>query len=487
METPGRCLGDTMSGEHDIIVSTKEKLNDVSKSFCLAKWLQVTIHLDKGHTHSCHHPSIHKIPLREVEHDPGALHNTIYKQKQQAMMIEGIRPPECQYCWNVEDLPGDHYSDRYLKSADSQWAGEHMIQEVVERVKAGEKIKPRYMEVSFSNACNFKCGYCSPLFSSKWASEVENHGPYILATHDYADVKYMKSSGSYPIHHKEYNPYVEAFWKWWPELVNELKVFRITGGEPFLDDNTFKIMDELLKTPNPEMELSFNSNLGVPWSIIDKYIKKINLLLDNNCIRRSVLYTSVDAHGAQAEYGRHGLDYAVWLENVDNILTKVPDLKMTIMCTTNILSITSFKKLLEDVLALKKKHTNKHRNMPLTIDMSILRWPIHYCVSILPSKYADLMDDSLKFMIDNQENANGNAPYDGFFIFEIEKMKRFIETIRQPINQEHTTLESTKAQQDFKLFVDEHDKRRGSYFLKTFPELEEFYRDCEKLHNNANP
>ena len=476
-----------MSGEHDIILSTKQKLNDVSSSFCLAKWLQVTIHLDKGHNHSCHHPTIHEIPLREVENDPGALHYTTFKQKQQALMLEGVRPPECQYCWNVEDLPGDHYSDRYLKSADSQWAGEHMIQEVVERAKAGEKINPRYVEVSFSNACNFKCGYCSPLFSSKWASEVENHGPYILATTHYNDIEYMKSRGTYPIHHKEYNPYVEAFWQWWPELIKELKVFRITGGEPLLDDNTFRIMDELVKTPNPKMELSFNSNLGLPGSVINKYIQKINLLLENNYIRRSVLYTSVDAHGAQAEYGRHGLDYDVWLENVDNILTKVPDLKITIMCTTNILSITSFKRLLEDVLSLKKKHINEHRNMPLTIDMSILRWPIHYCVSILPSKYADLMEDSLQFMIDNQENTNGNAPFEGFFIFEIEKMRRFIETIRQPINQEHTTLESTKAQQDFKLFVDEHDKRRGTNFLETFPELEEFYQECEKLHAGSIP
>jgi hypothetical protein len=33
--------------------------------------------------------------------------------------------------------------------------------------------------------------------------------------------------------------------------------------------------------------------------------------------------------------------------------------------------------------------------------------------------------------------------------------------------------------------VDEHDKRRGTNFLKTFPELEEFYRECEQHCNNA--
>ena len=29
---------------------------------------------------------------------------------------------------------------------------------------------------------------------------------------------------------------------------------------------------------------------------------------------------------------------------------------------------------------------------------------------------------------------------------------------------------------NFKKFVDEHDRRRGTDFVKTFPELEEFYR-----------
>ena len=74
-----------MSDYYNDALSAKTKLATVSDSFCLAKWLQVTIHLDKGHTHSCHHPPIHEIPLREVERDPGALHNTTHKQKQQAV------------------------------------------------------------------------------------------------------------------------------------------------------------------------------------------------------------------------------------------------------------------------------------------------------------------------------------------------------------------------------------------------------------------
>ena len=50
----------------------KQKLDNVSSSFCLAKWYQVTIHLQNGHTHSCHHPGTHKVPLDELINNPTA-------------------------------------------------------------------------------------------------------------------------------------------------------------------------------------------------------------------------------------------------------------------------------------------------------------------------------------------------------------------------------------------------------------------------------
>ena len=40
---------------------TKIALDKVSTSYCVAKWNQVTIHLGTGMTHSCHHPTVHKI------------------------------------------------------------------------------------------------------------------------------------------------------------------------------------------------------------------------------------------------------------------------------------------------------------------------------------------------------------------------------------------------------------------------------------------
>ena len=75
----------------------KEKLDEVGCGFCLAKWTQVTLHLQNGHTHSCHHPDTHKIPLDELENNPSALHNTEFKKLKRKEMLEGGRPKECDY------------------------------------------------------------------------------------------------------------------------------------------------------------------------------------------------------------------------------------------------------------------------------------------------------------------------------------------------------------------------------------------------------
>ena len=41
------------------------------------------------------------------------------------------------------------------------------------------------------------------------------------------------------------NPYINAWWKWWPEMSKTLNILRITGGEPLLHKTTFKLFEEL--------------------------------------------------------------------------------------------------------------------------------------------------------------------------------------------------------------------------------------------------
>ena len=89
-------------------------------------------------------------------------------------MLQGARPEECDYCWNVEDN-SDRFSDRIFKSGES-WSYPFMNE--IKNLDWRDDYNPKYVEVAFSNACNFKCSYCAPPFSTQWMEEIERFGPY---------------------------------------------------------------------------------------------------------------------------------------------------------------------------------------------------------------------------------------------------------------------------------------------------------------------
>ena len=146
----------------------QEKLNATSKSLCLAKWQQVSLHLTTGHTNSCYHPPLHKIPTDQLEENPSALHNTPIKIAARKQMLKGEFPDECSYCWNIEK--DNNLSDRAYRSGEP-WAAQHF--DDIASGSLTNNVTPSYVEVNFNSACNLSCSYCSPQFSTSWMKEIK--------------------------------------------------------------------------------------------------------------------------------------------------------------------------------------------------------------------------------------------------------------------------------------------------------------------------
>lgn len=453
---------------------TKDKLDGVGCGFCLAKWTQVTIHLGAGLTHSCHHPVQHKIPLSELKRNPSALHNTTYKKDKRKQMLEGKRPSECNYCWKIEDS-SNSFSDRIFKSTEP-WSADQFEQ--ISKSNWREDYNPRYVEVSFSNTCNFKCAYCGPQYSSKWVEEIEKHGHYDLS-YRYNSVDDLRAKNEMPYKQSEHNPYVDAFWEWWPDLFKDLHTFRITGGEPLLAKDTFKVLEYIQEHSdiNPNISLAINTNLGSPDAIIDRFIEIAKDLSDNNKVRELIIFTSVEAVGKQAEYTRNGLDYEKFWENVEKILTVLPKVTINIMSTFNALSVFTYSDLIERVFQAKKKYSNNQRYWisAIQLDTSYLRYPSHLSVKILDKKHKDLILESAKKALYYGMTEFVQGSY-GFSNTEIQKIKRLYD---YAIHEDEFDVE--KNRKDFVKFVDELDKRRDTNFVKTFPELKKFYDTYKKI------
>lgn len=463
------------TGENPLYVDMKRELDSVGCGFCLAKWTQVTMHLQTGHTHSCHHPRTHKIPVAEIKRNPSALHNTRYKKMRRKEMMEGKRPEECDYCWNIEDT-SNNFSDRVYKSTET-WSKPYLNE--IKNSSWRQDYNPKYVEVSFANTCNFKCSYCGPQFSSTWMKEIKSSGGYPTSD-NFNDVRQMEKEDSLPIPHKDYNPYVEAFWKWWPELYRSLHTFRITGGEPLLSKDTWKVLDYIIdnKNPNRNLQLGINSNLGVDDRIIDKFIEKIKKIEDENRVREFIIFTSVDTWGKHAEYIRHNLVFNKFWDNINKILNECPRLNVTIMCTYNALSIPNFPKLIEGVYNLKDTYGSNDRywNSAVFLDSSYLRHPSHQTVQVLPESFAEDIYKQTQLM-----EFYGTPDFDkrlvGYSDIEVQKIKR----IHDWMLSEKDAVNIFNNRQNFYRFFSEHDRRRGTDFKKTFPELTEFYEQCKEL------
>jgi organic radical activating enzyme len=456
-------------------VDIRTSLNDQGAGFCLAKWTQVTMHLQLGHTHSCHHPKTHQIPLRELKRNPTALHNTMYKKRRRKEMLEGQRPDECDYCWNVEDS-SNRFSDRTFKSAEN-WSYPYMDE--IKQLGWRDDYNPKYVEVSFSNACNFKCSYCGPAFSTKWMEESEKYGAY-PTTDAFNDLTYLKQEGKMPMPVTKANPYVDAFWNWWPNLYEDLHTFRITGGEPLMSQDTWKVLDYIIEHPNPnkKLNLAINSNLGVVDKLVDRFIEKVQKICEEDRVKEFVIFTSVDSWGEQAEYIRNGLEFNRFWDNCHKVLEKCPKVILTYMVTYNALSVPNYDKLIRGVYNLKTEYGSDDRywNSATFLDTSYLRHPTHQTVQVLEPHWADKIYADAQ-LVDFLGVPLFEKEYIGYSDVEIQKLKRTYDWMKSPIDEKR--LETQRR--NFGYFFRAHDERRGTDFCATFPELEEFYRKCLEI------
>jgi organic radical activating enzyme len=436
----------------------------ISPTFCMAKWHHTTIYLATGETHSCYHPAPHKIPLEEIKHNPSALHNTKEKKEQRRHMIKGEKPSGCNYCWKIEAMGKDFVSDRHIKTASIYTPDR--LKEINEN-GFNYDINPEYIEISFSNECNFKCGYCHPKASSRYYNEIKQHGPYETSTDHRQDIDW------FDIYQKEDdNPYVEAFWKWWPEVSKTLNILRITGGEPLMHKSTWELFERLDKDPKPHLQIEINSNMGVKPKLVEKLVSAVKKLKAEGKIKSFKLYTSIDTWTGRAEYTRTGLDIKLWERNLDYYLSNT-GWPVTFMITFNLFSVTSFDTLLAKILEWRAKYNgdqNSTQWQRVRFDTPHLKEPTIYDMNILPKEeFIPYMEKHLQFIEDNMDNSDRTK----FTTLEYEKFKRVVEYMRTT---HYDTTALKQARKNFYNWFTEHDRRRNTNIIESFPELENFWK-----------
>jgi organic radical activating enzyme len=418
--------------------------------------------LPTGLNNSCYHPPLHAIDATLLEDNPGALHNTPFKKEQRKIMLRQERPAECSYCWNIEDT--GNLSDRHYRSGEP-WAADAL--DSIKNSTGDEDVIPSYVEVNFNHACNLACSYCSPQFSSTWEQETNRLGGY-PTSRIHNDPSHFTGRNR-PIPARDANPYVEAFWRWWPTLYPKLKHFRMTGGEPLMDKNTYRVFDYVLALPNPDLHLNVTSNFSVETGLFEKYIGYVKQLC-NTQIEHFMQYVSLDSGiDKHAEYIRHGMNYNRVMSYSHHFLTEIPYRNsLTFIITMNNLSVLGLQPLLERILEMRQEYSTTYQRV--WFDTPLLRQPAWQSLQILPPSYTNVLERTADWMELNLETAAD--PFHGFKDYEVQRLRRDIAWMRSGTDR----VEEKKA--DFYRFFSEHDRRRGTDFLSTFPNMSQWWQEC---------
>lgn len=417
---------------------TLTELDNISDSFCLAKWYNATVWLGSGMTTSCHHPPAHPIDVDALKDNPKLLHNTVQKKQDRSQMKKGERPSGCSYCWKIEDS-GSRASDRLYKS---KIYGTEAFKSAY-NTPTSDDVDLRTLELAFDRTCNFACSYCSPIFSTTWVQDINKHGPYenLKGVDEHHYTHQHRAAQLYGIN--DSNPYTEAFFKWWEsDLHSTLQELRITGGEPLMSPHFWRLLD-WFKDNDSDIRLAINTNLGAKQELINK------LILATHDIKNCHIYTSCEAVGDKAEYIRDGLNYEQWKKNLFSLLRYGKVQELHIMSTISVLALDGFTDFLTEINTMKQTCDRLH------LSVNIVHSPSFHSVDILPLDVRQRYASEIYAYLKNDLCFNKSERD------QIERLASYL-----------STAKTNEQIDDFITFYAQYDKRRQRSWRDTFPKLD---------------
>lgn len=210
--------------------------------------------------------------------------------------VTGNLDRDCAFCQKTDQDGGHSLAKRYTTTYKE--VGIESGPDVdVHRLNA--PLNPEYLELRFSNQCNFACRICWPEWSNRIGEEAEQH----------PELKSLYHGSKFNIQTVD-SKFVSQLLKY----VDQYKWINIAGGEPMLMPETIEFLDQIVELGHAEhITLHLTTNVStINYKIIER-LKKF---------KHVVITLSIDATEASAEYIRYG---TVWT-HIDRNLKYYNDL-----------------------------------------------------------------------------------------------------------------------------------------------------------------
>jgi radical SAM protein with 4Fe4S-binding SPASM domain len=264
-------------------------------------------------------------------------------------LLNGVPSKACEGCYQIEKNGGDSYRKWFNKTYPVE----------------NEQVEIKYVDIRFSNFCNFKCRMCDGESSSSIKSESFKLNNI---TNQTAIIELDK---------------VKVF-DFLNEHLNSIDKIYFAGGEPLIMEEHYELLDLLITNNKTDITLSYNTNLSTltykDKSVIELWSK----------FKIVELYASLDGIFEIGEYIRDGLNYKKFEDNIFSIIKNCKHVTTSINICVNIFNVFHLFEMLPYVY--EKGILN-----PINFTINILTTPYYQSVTVLPNelkvKWVERLED----------------------------------------------------------------------------------------------
>lgn len=303
-----------MSGKNEIATGKH------SPTFCVLPWLHIHMWPDSQVFPCC--AADNQLPIGTYSGQSAKEVFNLPKLKEvRRKMLNGEHCRECTRCYKQEEItPNDSHrigsNKRFSKFID-----ESVARTLPDGTLSNPKL--RFLDIRFSNLCNFKCRTCGPDLSSRWYDDYNK----------YAEIKGYEPRQRKIIQAHSTDQLIA-------DNIQDITHIYFAGGEPLIIDEHLSLLKTLVEKGSPDnIHLMYNTNFSTlkhrdtDFIEIWKKFKKVDI------------WFSVDAPHRIGEYLRHGFKWERFLQNARRLRDEAPEIHRTASATISIFSVLDMPKL----------------------------------------------------------------------------------------------------------------------------------------------
>ena len=410
----------------------------VSNSFCIMPWV---------HLHSWPNGNVYPCCLADSDYPIGNVKDNTLEEiwnspdlkKIRTELLKGDKPSVCHRCYMQEDMG----TQSFRVSSNNQWS--HHIDKAVETTDndgTHHDFKLNYWDFRFSNVCNLRCRMCGPELSSSWYEEQIKY--YGVSSTPKALINMNDASK------EDVMIYVDRF-------INDVEEIYFAGGEPFIMEEHYIILEKLIAAGNTKCRIRYNTNFTSlkfkNWDLIELWKPFVKDNIDN--VR---VFASLDAIEEVAEYARKGTKWPA----VESNIKRLHDNGMNVWTSTtvSIFNIFELPRFVDRMYELNIPMDKMQMN-------NVLTFPYYYCINILPDK---LKEYAVSILDNHVKKIDGMV---GWI-----HIKNYYDVIKKYMFTEpHKSIDESFVA--LRRFTETKDNGRNESFIDTFPYYKEWYMGLE--------